>query len=342
MTEEFVDLLTDQQKSAGFDLHKFERDSKGAERYTKVDKADVAQKTKVQGMALEVVEATRDQSFAERIAWINDQRKRGNERFGAAEYDAALDEYMKCLCALDFKSCKDEVSEDQAKMADVQMKVPVLNNMAQCMIKKDLAERANDLLDEVLKLAPKNAKATARKLTCMMKLGQIYAVEKEVAYIKNTLDTYGTADRPEDRTLLKTTLQQLERELAQRSEKDKAFSKNIFSKGGLYGDKPDPTEEEEQEETEEERIARENHEEAQYLATLSNFHWFVYPFFKTLEAVCDKVFGCKKHLAKENALRQQQVQERMAAQAAARQAEKEKREEEERKYQEYVAAAKKS
>ena len=51
------------------------------------------------------------------------------------------------------------------------MKIPVLNNMAQCMIKKDLAERANDLLDEVLKLDPKNAKATARKLTCMLKLG---------------------------------------------------------------------------------------------------------------------------------------------------------------------------
>jgi len=305
MTEAFVDLLTDKQKSAGFDLHKFERDSKGEERYTKVDKADVAQQTKMQGMALEVIEATRGQTLAERLAWINEQRKKGNERFGAGEYDAAVDEYMRCLCALDFKSCKGGVSEDQAKMGDVQMKIPVLNNMAQCMIKKDLAERANDLLDEVLKLDPKNAKATARKLTCMLKLGQVYAVEKEVAYIKNTLDTYGTADRPEDRNLLKSTLQQLERELAQRSEKDKAFSKNIFSKGGLYEDKPDPADEEEQEETEEERIARENHEEAQYLATLSNFHWFVYPFFKTLEVVCDKVFGCKRQLAQENARRQQ-------------------------------------
>ena len=60
MTEDFVDLLTDKQKSAGFDLHKYERDSKGQERYTKVDKKDVAQKTKFQGMALEIYEATKD------------------------------------------------------------------------------------------------------------------------------------------------------------------------------------------------------------------------------------------------------------------------------------------
>ena len=78
---------------------------------------------------------------------------------------------MKCLCALDFKTCTNEVTEEQAKMADVQMKIPVLNNMAQCMIKKDMHERANDLLDEVIKLHPKNAKATARKLNCMMRLG---------------------------------------------------------------------------------------------------------------------------------------------------------------------------
>ena len=80
---------------------------------------------------------------------------------------------MKCLCALDFKTCTDKVEETQAKMADVQMKVPVLNNMAQCMIKKELWERAKDLVEEVLKLEPKNAKATNRKLTCMLKLNMI-------------------------------------------------------------------------------------------------------------------------------------------------------------------------
>ena len=83
MSEEFVNLLTDEKKSAGFDLHKFERDSKGEERYTKVDKKDVAQKTKYQGMALEIYEATKDQTFADRLKWITEQRGKGNEKFGA-------------------------------------------------------------------------------------------------------------------------------------------------------------------------------------------------------------------------------------------------------------------
>ena len=74
MTEEFVSMLTDEKKSAGFDLHKFERDSEGKERYTKVDKKDAAYQTKYKGMALEIYEATKDQTFHDRIKWINNQR----------------------------------------------------------------------------------------------------------------------------------------------------------------------------------------------------------------------------------------------------------------------------
>ena len=248
-------------------------------------------------MASEIYEATKDQTFQDRIKWINNQRALGNDKFKVENYDAALDEYMKCLCALDFKTCTDKVEETQAKMADVQMKVPVLNNMAQCMIKKELWERAKDLVEEVLKLEPKNAKATNRKLTCMLKLNMISKLETDVAYIRNTLDTYNETNKATDVNDLKKTLKTMQNELKQRSEKDKEFSKNIFGKGGLYEDKADKIEEEEEkEETEEERIIREAEEEAEYLATLSNFHWFVYPFFKMLEMACDKIFGCKKHL----------------------------------------------
>ena len=63
-------------------------------------------------MALEIYEATKDQTFAARLKWITEQRGKGNEKFGAANYDEALDEYMKCLCALDFKTCEDNVTEE--------------------------------------------------------------------------------------------------------------------------------------------------------------------------------------------------------------------------------------
>lgn len=47
-------------------------------------------------------------------------------------------------------------------------------------------------------------------------------------------------------------------------------------------------------------MIQERIEEAEYLETLNNFHWVVYPWFKLLEAVCDKIFGCKKRLDEEN------------------------------------------
>jgi len=42
---------------------------------------------------------------------------------------------MKCLVALDFKTCKGKVSDEQGEMAAVGVKIPVLNNMALCLYK---------------------------------------------------------------------------------------------------------------------------------------------------------------------------------------------------------------
>jgi len=42
---------------------------------------------------------------------------------------------MKCLVALDFKTCKDAVTDEQGEMAAVAVKIPVLNNMALCLYK---------------------------------------------------------------------------------------------------------------------------------------------------------------------------------------------------------------
>jgi len=82
----------------------------------------------------------------------------------------------------------------------------------------------------------------------------------------------------------------------------------MFSKP-LYDDKPDKAECDEEPEMTPEEIERE--EENEYLATISNFHWFVYPFFKCLERICDKVFGCKKHAIEQgDALRKKRDSDR--------------------------------
>jgi len=39
-------------------------------------------------------------------------------------------------------------------------------------------------------------------------------------------------------------------------------------------------------------------EEAEYLSELNNFHWIIYPFWKTIETICDKIIGCKSRAKK--------------------------------------------
>jgi hypothetical protein len=81
------------------------------------------------------------------------------------KYDQAIDEYMKCLIALDFSSCKGQVPKDAEKMAGVAVKVPVCNNMAMCLGKKGKFERALEMTDAVLDIEEFNGKAISRKLS---------------------------------------------------------------------------------------------------------------------------------------------------------------------------------
>lgn len=62
-------------------------------------------------------------------------------------------------------------------------------------------------------------------------------------------------------------------------------------------------------------------EEAEYLETLNGFHWVVYPWFKLVEAACDKVFGCRKKLDEENNKRRAEVQKKQEERSSQRQAE---------------------
>jgi hypothetical protein len=55
---------------------------------------------------------------------------------------------------------------------------------------------------------------------------------------------------------------------------------------------------------------REIKEEAEYLETLSTFHWVVYPFFKVMEKFCDRICGCKSKADEFNKKRRAEVEER--------------------------------
>lgn len=84
-------------------------------------------------MANEVAEQIMDQSFPQRMQWIEKIKTGGNDFYKTEQYDQAIDEYYKCLMALDFKSIKGKVPPEATPMSDVQVKIPVLNNMAACL-----------------------------------------------------------------------------------------------------------------------------------------------------------------------------------------------------------------
>lgn len=81
-------------------------------------------------------------------------------------------------------------------------------------------------------------------------------------------------------------------------EASREISSKMFSKP-LYEDKPDKAESEINEEAEMTPEEIEREEENEYLASISNFHWFIYPFFKCAERVFDRIFGCKKYAMEE-------------------------------------------
>lgn len=121
-------------------------------------------------MAQEVAAECANQTFTERISWIEARRKQGNALYAESKFEEALNVYMTALCALDFTTCKDKVSEQQSSMASASNKVPVLNNMAMCLAKQGHHDRCLKMLDQVLQIESTNAKALARRLQCLLDL----------------------------------------------------------------------------------------------------------------------------------------------------------------------------
>ena len=96
----------------------------------------------------------------ERKEWVHTKRSKGNKLVSEQEYDKAIDAYLEALSGLSFK--------DEQLIVD--NKIPILNNIGHCMIKKGMHERALAILDEVVKLDPSNFKAHIRKARCFIDL----------------------------------------------------------------------------------------------------------------------------------------------------------------------------
>lgn len=64
--------------------------------------------------------------------------------FKSKDYDKAIEAYMSGLCGLDFG---EKLSEEEKESVQKDLKAPILNNMALCLMKQERYHRANMMLD---------------------------------------------------------------------------------------------------------------------------------------------------------------------------------------------------
>jgi Tfp pilus assembly protein PilF len=68
---------------------------------------------------------------------------------------------LKGLCGMVFDMKK--LNEEEKEHVDIDLKVPILNNLGLCLIKLNKFNRSNQMLEKVLEIDKKNFKAWLRK-----------------------------------------------------------------------------------------------------------------------------------------------------------------------------------
>jgi len=128
----------------------------------------------LQTTGAEVANELRGKSWEERYQWINQAKEKGNKMVKEEKIEAAIDEYMRALCGMDFSSYSIKEDNGEQKERDTrvkrELKAPILNNIALCLIKQGKIQRANTMLDLVLEADPTNNKAWQRKIQNLISL----------------------------------------------------------------------------------------------------------------------------------------------------------------------------
>lgn len=73
----------------------------------------------------------RNATFDERCKWIETKKEEGNAEFKLKKYGEAIDAYMAALCGFAFKK---DITPEQKDKVENGLKIPVLNNMALCLM----------------------------------------------------------------------------------------------------------------------------------------------------------------------------------------------------------------
>ena len=121
-------------------------------------------------------------SYEKRWEWIENVKSEGNELFKKAEFPEAIDKYTGALCGLDFGK---DITPEQKSDTEKKLKVPILNNMALCLINDKKPNRALQMLELVLQIDPSNEKALLRQCGAHIDLVEFDKASKVLKQLDN-------------------------------------------------------------------------------------------------------------------------------------------------------------
>ena len=124
-----------------------------------------------------------DYSYEDRFAWILRKKEEGSQLCKDQKYKEAIDIWMQAMCGYEFGKYK----KDKKTETESQLKIPIVNNMALSFMmlaneepnmRLKYLEKANGLLEQILKIDPKNEKALLRKCGVLVDLGGLKECEE--------------------------------------------------------------------------------------------------------------------------------------------------------------------
>ena len=204
-----------------------------------------------------VIKESKEKQWDARFDWVQKEKDIGNEFYKVGKFQEAIDQYLRALCGITGFGAKQEAEDKESIEKD--LKSPIVNNIAICLIKQGRLDRALYLLDLIVggktPIDPANFKAWKRQFDVLLSLGRVQEAQKVLQQAERNTETLSE----------KTMITSLYRELAKASDSQTSFSQKP----------PDFTKLNE--------MMLEY--EYEHLQSLSNLQWVLYPFSKTYQVL---------------------------------------------------------
>mmetsp|Transcript_8093 Transcript_8093/g.7164 ORF Transcript_8093/g.7164 Transcript_8093/m.7164 type:complete len:128 (+) Transcript_8093:2-385(+) len=122
--------LHDILAESGCEIQSMNQTPGGNKVYQKASKEQFVETAKHVNDVGKVHEFLKDYSFGDRYQWIQNTKDEGNKFYAQKLYGKALDKYLSALYGMNFP----DKTLEMEKKVNIGLKVPLLNNMAICLL----------------------------------------------------------------------------------------------------------------------------------------------------------------------------------------------------------------